>query len=198
MRSLTRVTQPLYHSWRHRATKVRNFEFPVDILGFSVLSRDRISSLVHLCCYHGAFSLPHKHMRNKTNNVEISNEVTEVCLSEQLAAPVADVKCEHATLKPGCTSRLPLTGWAKTVQWASRAAASHTHTPNIPDKKPTKQTALLAVLTSAATMPLKAQQQLSVVTQMRSVTGTMKAEGECTQKGLRWKARGCSSWLSAS
>lgn len=137
-------------------------------------------------------------MRNKTNNVEISNEVTEVCLSEQLAAPVADVKCEHATLKPGCTSRLPLTGWAKTVQWASRAAASHTHTPDIPDKKPTKQTALLAVLISAATMPLKAQQQLGVVTQMRSVTGTMKAAGECTQKGLRWKARGCSSWLSAS
>ncbi len=62
---------------------------------------------------------------------------------------MGDVKCEHATLRPGCTSRLPLTGRKKadTVQWVNTAAVSgHTNAhglQNIPETlhKETKQAA---------------------------------------------------------
>ena len=192
---LSSVSLHFSYSWHycHRPMKVRNFEFPADIPDrkIFILSRDfpiPYVQPVHVRC-SGNLSLTHK--------VKIMpgfpNEVTRVRLCAQLTALETQGLwgrremwvCDFQAL---CTSRLQ--GWKKrhntnthTDTHTRTHTHTHTHTPRqtfeisqrhftkTPNQQPTEQTALLAALISAATLPLKEQQRLSLVRHAGSVTG---------------------------
>ena len=144
--------------------------------------------------------------------------VAQVCLWVQLTvseAFVGDVKCERLTLRPRCTSRLALKNGK--VRWMNRAAVSahthtHTHTnthihskishrhfTKKPNKQPAaEQTALLATLISAATMPLKGAAETQTdeadwICHKRRVTLRLKVNSERQDGGGRAQvlAHGC-------
>lgn len=113
----------------------------------------QISALFHFCCHHKSLSLPHermhKHSRKKIIMLRfLMRSLRSFSGSSWLLqchkSFLAYVKCERATLKPGCTSRLLLTGREKTQYGGWAGLQSHnTYSQNIPEAlhKETKQEA---------------------------------------------------------
>lgn len=91
----------------HRPTKVRNFEFPVEIPARNIsffpktfpFLAEKTSVALFLVRRYGNLSLIHTHTgthevkKKKKNHVGISNEVTQFCRWEQLTAPEAKGLC---------------------------------------------------------------------------------------------------------